>query len=590
MNKTWRAAACRAAVMVVVCLSPAVSAVQAQSVPPPWSSGDVGAPRLSGSASVTNNVFRIDAAGADIWDNSDQFHFVYQAISGDVDVRGRIDSFTATHGWAKAGVMIRGSLDSSAAQAYALVSWENGVAFQRRQANGGASASSAGPGGTAPRWLRVVRAGTRVTAYSSNDGTQWTDMGTDTIALGATAYVGVAVTSHDADARATATVSSLSVSSMSLPAGELSADIGSPAIAGATSLAGGIYTIRAGGADIWDAADQFRYVYRQVSGDVEVVARVGSLAATDVWAKAGVMIRESLSPDSRHAMTLWTPYWGAHFQRRPEQGSWSEHTSGSGENPPGWVRLVRKGSAIESYQSADGRAWTMIGSDSIPMTANVYVGIAVTSHNAGEATTAVVDNLRITEASVPDNRPPTVSLTSPSAGQTFTSPASFTVSAQATDGDGRVVSVDFFANSTLLGRSTSAPYTQAVSSLGQGTYAITALAVDDRGASTVSGAVNITVSGSTTALPRTVAFTASADHDTLVRSYRLEVYKSGTTPGTGTPVATSDLGKPSVGADGEIAVDRATFFQALAPGNYVATVMAVGDSAGARSAPVSFTR
>ena len=96
----------------------------------------------------------------------------------------------------------------------------------------------------------------------------------------------------------------VSVSSQSLPSSLQTQDIGSPAIAGTTSFAAGTYTITAAGVDIWDTSDQFRYVYQPVSGDVDVVARVASLTAADAWSKAGVMIRESLSPGSRHAMAL----------------------------------------------------------------------------------------------------------------------------------------------------------------------------------------------------------------------------------------------------------------------------------------------
>ena len=87
-----------------------------------------------------------------------------------------------------------------------------------------------------------------------------------------------------------------------------------------------------------------------------------------------------------------------------------------------------------------------------------------------------------------------------------------------------------------------------------------------------------------------VVFEASADHDTLVTRYVLEIYSSGATPGSSSPVVTSDLGKPMVAADGEITVERSALFQALAPGDYIATVTAVGSAGGSRSATASFTR
>jgi hypothetical protein len=84
--------------------------------------------------------------------------------------------------------------------------------------------------------------------------------------------------------------------------------------------------------------------------------------------------------------------------------------------------------------------------------------------------------------------------------------------------------------------------------------------------------------------------TASTDHDDNVTSYLLEVFASGADPETATPVASSDLGKPTPDANREISVDRSAFFSALAPGSYIATVKAIGPDGSGRSAPVAFSR
>lgn len=583
------------AALVVVCLCASTNVSQAQSVPSPWSSRDIGSPALNGSAASSNGVFTIDAAGEDIWGTSDQFHFVYQAVSGDVDVRARVDSITDAHAWSKAGVMIRGSLSAGSAHGMALVSAARGTAFQRRPSNGGISTNTAGPWDTAPRWVRLVRSGTTVTAYTSSDGTNWLKIGSDTIALGTTAYVGIAATSHHPGMRTTAEVSNVSIAGASspaplpLPSGQANADIGSPAIKGSTSHTSGRYTIQAAGADIWGYSDQFHYVYQPVTGDVEVLARVVSITAADRWSKAGVMIRESLAANARHAMALTSVSKGYAFQRRAETGSISEHTDGGAGTAPGWVRLVRKGSVISAYRSADGTTWTSMGTDTIAMNETVYVGIAVTSHNVSAATTAVVEGLRITESPTSTNKPPSVMLSAPANGATYTAPASVTLTAAATDPDGTIANVEFYANSTLLGRDTSAPYS-FTASLPAGAYTLTAVATDNSGATAISPAVSISVGAAQSTAPRAVAFTVSADHNTLVTRYELEVYAAGATPGVATPIARSDLGKPTPSSTGEVTVDRSSFFQALAPGNYIATVRAVGSSGSARSSSVSFTR
>ena len=85
-----------------------------------------------------------------------------------------------------------------------------------------------------------------------------------------------------------------------------SLDIGRVEAAGSTSTANGVYTVSASGFDIWETQDEFRFVYGAMSGDGEITARVDSIAAADAWTKAGVMIRETLSANSRFAYTLVT--------------------------------------------------------------------------------------------------------------------------------------------------------------------------------------------------------------------------------------------------------------------------------------------
>src|SRR3954463_12600707 len=98
-----------------------------------------------------------------------------------------------------------------------------------------------------------------------------------------------------------ALVSVHSVSAQAPPAPWVARDVGSPSIAGSTTYSSGTYTVSAGGVDIWNTSDQFHFVYQKITGDVDVVVRVQSITKSDVWAKTGVMIRESLTGNSRHA-------------------------------------------------------------------------------------------------------------------------------------------------------------------------------------------------------------------------------------------------------------------------------------------------
>jgi len=255
---------------------------------------------------------------------------------------------------------------------------------------------------------------------------------------------------------------------------------------------------------------------------------------------------------------------------------------------PAWVRLVRSGSVITTYWSTNGTTWTLVGSETISMASTVYVGLAATSHNASSATTAVFDNVSVTTPT--GNQPPAVALTAPANGATFTAPATINLTATASDPENQLSRVEFYSGTTLVGTDTTAPYSFSWGNVAAGTYSLTARAYDTAGATATSAAVTVTVSGTTTITPTTVVFTASVDHYTNVTSYRLSVYAAGANPSTATPIATSDLGKPTPDANNEISVNRATFFSALAPGNHIATVTAIGPGGQTSSTPVSFTR
>ncbi len=184
------------------------------------------------------------------------------------------------------------------------------------------------------------------------------------------------------------------------------------------------------------------------------------------------------------------------------------------------------------------------------------------------------------------NQPPAAALTAPANGATFTAPANVTISATASDSDGTIACVEF-QGATLIGSDTSSPYSITWSNVPAGTYSLTARATDDDGATTRSAARSITVSGTTT--QRNAVFSPSPDHDSLVNSYLLEIFAAGANPATATPIATQNLGKPAV-VNGEVTAQVTSTINALSPGNYQATVSAVGSGGSSRSGAATFTR
>jgi regulation of enolase protein 1 (concanavalin A-like superfamily) len=554
----------------------------AQALPSGWSSADVGSPAVAGTATYSGSTFTVEGAGVDVWDPSDQFRFVYRQVSGNVTIVARVASLENVHAWTKGGVMIRESLSATSRHAFVLASPGKGIAFQRRATTGGTSASTAVTG-AAPVWLRLVRSGSTFTASRSTNGTSWTQIGTATISMGSSIYVGLAVTSHNASQRATATFTNVSVDQGggTLPSGWTGANIGSPAVAGSASHASGTFTIRGAGVDIWGTSDQFMFAYRQVTGDVDVVARVATLSGPDNWSKAGVMVRSSLNANSAHASMFTSVAKGHAFQRRPGTGMSSLHTAGGTGTAPVWVKLERRGSAVTAFRSSNGTSWTMIGSETLTLPTTFYVGLAVTSHNVSSSATATFTNVTVSSPSS-TNTPPTVSLTGPAAGATYAAPATIAMTATASDTDGTVSRVEFYAGATLVGTDATSPYAATWNNVPAGSYSLTAVAYDNAGAVTTSSARTVTVNNP--APPSRAVFNPSSDHATVTR-YVLDIFTSGANPNSATPIASQNLGKPSV-VNGECNVNIATTINGLPSGTYFATVVAVspgGTSSRARS-------
>ncbi len=186
-----------------------------------------------------------------------------------------------------------------------------------------------------------------------------------------------------------------------LPSPWVNGDVGSPSQAGTASESSGTFTIEGGGSDIWGTYDSFHYVYQSLSGDGEISARVASVENTDSWAKAGVMIREALTGGSTHAMMAITAGNGAAFQRRTSTDGSSDHTAGASVTAPYWVRLVRSGDTLTGYQSSDGSGWSEVGSATVAMATDVYIGLAVTAHNDGTLCTSDMSNVTVSGGGPP---------------------------------------------------------------------------------------------------------------------------------------------------------------------------------------------
>jgi hypothetical protein len=173
----------------------------------------------------------------------------------------------------------------------------------------------------------------------------------------------------------------------------------------AVTEAAGKITLTGDGTDIWNNSDQFTFAYKTLNGDGSMTARVVSIGpGTNTWAKAGVMIRDSLDGGSTHAMTVMTANSdgtagnGASFQyRAATDGASSNSDSGAVVKPPYWVKIDRLGDNLSGSYSADGKTWRSLGvPQTIAMAAPVYIGLCVTSHQAGEQRSFDFDSITTT--------------------------------------------------------------------------------------------------------------------------------------------------------------------------------------------------
>ena len=191
---------------------------------------DVGTPRLTGFATPVARGWDVNAGGADIWERSDQFHFVCQDLTGDFDVAVRVESFTPAHLYSKAGLMVRESLATDSAHLMFVLFADNqprnnnlGAYEMQFRAVAGRDCQAVYPAVRPPAapefpaafpntWLRVTRHGNRFAALASTDGRSWKRYAEQILVLAGTVKVGPALTSHNPEAWAKASFRDYTVS------------------------------------------------------------------------------------------------------------------------------------------------------------------------------------------------------------------------------------------------------------------------------------------------------------------------------------------------------------------------------------------
>ena len=189
-------------------------------------------------------------------------------------------------------------------------------------------------------------------------------------------------------------------------------DIGKPAKTGSAEIVGNELKIMAGGADVWGKRDEFHFSSKKLKGDFDLSVQILGLSAAHAYTKAGIMAREDLSDDSPHVYYQVFPdnrarnknNGGCEFQyRMVKEGDMKaiypadavDKTECKVDFPNTYIRMKRHGDNFESFFSNDNKNWIHYSSFTLKMTSELFVGLAVTSHNSADYTTARFTSLQL---------------------------------------------------------------------------------------------------------------------------------------------------------------------------------------------------
>lgn len=254
--------------------------------------------------------------------------------------------------------------------------------------------------------LRATSSGGPFTSIYSTE--MWTTPRyTDTkVDAGTTYFYAVAAKNQTGTSAQSVEVSATPVAADDLPKDWASADVGTPAGAGAgryASASNNTFIISGGGGWIGNKADSAHFAYRSVTGDCTITARLTGVVGK--LEKTGLLMRESTATGAISlALTTGEVGGGRHARFRTRASTGAEMTAQNGNDYTWaivWFRLQRSGDQFTAYQSSDGISWHTIGTSTVPMAKTYRVGLAAASTAKGELVEATFDNVTVEVAPPP---------------------------------------------------------------------------------------------------------------------------------------------------------------------------------------------
>ena len=185
-------------------------------------------------------------------------------------------------------------------------------------------------------------------------------------------------------------------SGATLPKDWKNQDIGAVKIAGsATCDANGTFNLNASGWGAWGAQDSLHFAYRTLDGDGQIIAHIARLDSTHGAVVAGVMIRQSLAPDSPMAGACLYPNGQVRLPHRPEISLAEFKHGDEAPQQQAWVRLTRRGEQFRSFRSTDGKFWQLVESREVSMNRSVLIGVVAWATGNAWVGAAQLDSVRI---------------------------------------------------------------------------------------------------------------------------------------------------------------------------------------------------
>jgi sulfur relay (sulfurtransferase) complex TusBCD TusD component (DsrE family) len=272
--------------------------------------------------------------------------------------------------------------------------------------------------------------------------------------------------------------------------------IGSVGLAGNVGVTNGVFTLQSAG-NLSGLADNFLFAYQSLSGDGDIRVRLNSKGILGANGGAGIMIRESLTPGAACVFLGVGPAGNLVWAYR---GATATALTSAGVNSGTWLRVTRSGNQFNGFTSANGQTWTLIFVGTVNLAANTYIGLAVASGNPNTTTTFAFNNVNVTGLiTIPSTPPltvlpaPSISLSSPSSGTAAVAPASFNLAASVTANGHSVSAVQFYSGATLLGQTTTAPYTLTWNKVAAGSYSVSAKLIYDSTNVLTTAAASVTI-------------------------------------------------------------------------------------------------